>query len=94
MPPSSDRARAPSSPRTQAKLLNEALAQADAAQVARALGLLARARGMTGVARRARVSREGLYTSLSADGDPRLTTVLNVLRALGLTLTARAAPED
>jgi probable addiction module antidote protein len=46
------------------------------------------ARGMTEVAREAGVTREALYNSLSEDGDPRLTTLLGVARALGVTLTA------
>ncbi|MCM0019949.1 MAG: putative addiction module antidote protein, partial [Tagaea sp.] len=47
------------------------------------------ARGMTKVAHEAGITREALYKSLSKDGDPRLTTLLGVARALGVTLTAR-----
>jgi len=46
---------------------------------------------MTEVAREAGVTREALYKSLSEDGDPRLTTLLGVARALGLTLSAHLA---
>jgi probable addiction module antidote protein len=76
----------------QAGLLNEALASGDAAAIAAALGIIARARGMTEVSREAGVTREALYKSLSAKGDPRLTTLLGVMRALGVTLTARIKP--
>ncbi len=76
------------SPELQTDLLNDALASGEAAYVAQALGVIARARGMTEVARRAGVTREALYKSLSQDGDPRLTTLLGVARALGVTFTA------
>lgn len=56
--------------------------------VAAALGDVARAKGMTAVARRAGLGRESLYKALSADGNPELGTVLAVVRALGLRLTA------
>jgi probable addiction module antidote protein len=74
---------------TQAELLNDALGRGSAAYVAQALGVIARARGMTRVAREAGVTREALYKALSEDGDPRLTTVLGVVRALGVTLSAQ-----
>ena len=76
------------SPESQTDLLNDALATGDASYVAHALGVIARARGMTEIAREAGVTREALYRSLSEDGDPRLTTLLGVMRALGVRLTA------
>jgi probable addiction module antidote protein len=75
----------------QQALLDDAFASGSAAYMANALGIIARARGMTAVAREAGVSREALYRSLSENGDPRLTTLLRVMRALGVTLTARIA---
>jgi probable addiction module antidote protein len=63
----------------------------DVAGIARALGDIARAKGMTQVAREAGLSRESLYRALSADGNPSLATVLKVIRALGLRLHAEAA---
>jgi len=87
-----DAARYLNSPDSQADLLNDALASGDAAYVAQALGVIARARGMTEVAREAGVTREALYKALSENGDPRLTTLLGVARALGVTLTARIEP--
>jgi probable addiction module antidote protein len=84
-----DAARYMSSPQAQTELLNDALASGNAGYVAQALGVIARARGMTEVAKEAGVTREALYKALSKDGDPRLTTLLGVARALGVTLTAQ-----
>lgn len=77
---------------SQAELLNDALATGEAAYIANALGVIARARGMTEVAREAGVTREALYKSLSEEGDPRLTTLLGVARALGIKLVAHVDP--
>ena len=62
----------------------------DAAGIARALGNIARAKGMTQVAKDAGLSRESLYRALSADGNPSFATVLKVARALGVKLHAAA----
>src|SRR5437016_5903253 len=56
----------------------------DAALPAKALGDIARARGMAQLAKDTGLTREGLYKALSKDGNPRLGTVLKVMRALGL----------
>ena len=64
---------------------------ADAAFIAKALGDIARARGMTQVARDAGLSRESLYKSLSGEKGPEFETILKVLRALGLRLHAETA---
>jgi len=63
----------------------------DMAGLARALGDIARAKGMSQVARDAGLSRESLYRALSADGNPSFATVLKVTKALGLRLHACAA---
>jgi probable addiction module antidote protein len=63
----------------------------DAAYIAAALGDVARARGMTELAKRTGLTRMGLYKALSKDGNPSLDTVLKVLQALGLRLSAQAA---
>ncbi len=76
-------------PDAQQELLDDAFASGNAAYIADALGTIARARGMTEVAKAAGITREALYRSLSEDGDPRLTTLLGVARALGVTLSAR-----
>jgi probable addiction module antidote protein len=83
-----DAARYLTTAESQQELLNDALASGDARYVSHALGVIARARGMTAVAREAGVTREALYKALSENGDPRLTTLLGVARALGVTLTA------
>jgi probable addiction module antidote protein len=79
------------SPEMIAAYIDAALEDGDPALIAAALGDVARAKGMSQVAREAGVTREGLYKALSADGDPRLTTFLGVIKSLGLQLTVRAA---
>jgi probable addiction module antidote protein len=83
-----DAARYITDPEDQQDLLDDAFASGSASYIASALGVIARARGMTDVARKAGVTREALYKSLSESGDPRLTTLLGVARALGVTITA------
>lgn len=63
----------------------------DSAGIARALGDVARAKGMTQVAKDAGLSRESLYRALSADGNPSFATVLKVARALGVKLHVEPA---
>jgi probable addiction module antidote protein len=75
----------------QQELLADAFASGNAGYIADALGIIARARGMADVARETGLTREGLYRSLREDGDPKLTTVLGVARALGVKITARLA---
>ena len=65
-------------------------ADGDATFIAKALGDIARAKGMTQVARDAGLSRESLYKALSGDRAPGLDTVLKVMGALGLKLHAEA----
>ena len=66
-------------------------ADGDAAFIAKALGDIARARGMSQVAKDAGLSRESLYKALSGDRSPNFDTILKVVRALGLTFHAEAA---
>ena len=75
----------------QAELIDDALASGNAAYIANALGVVARARGMSNVSRVAGLSRESLYKALSQEGNPELSTVLKVLHALGLRLSVHAA---
>lgn len=63
----------------------------DTAGIAKALGNIARAKGMTQVARDAGLSRESLYRALSAEGNPSFATVMKVAKALGMKLHAAAA---
>lgn len=64
--------------------MNAAFEEGDAALVAAALGDIARARGMTHIAKLAGVSRESLYKALSVDGNPEFGTIMKVMKALGL----------
>ena len=66
-------------------------ADGDAAFIAKALGDIARAKGMTQVARDAGVSRESLYKALSGERIPGFDTILKVIKALGLRLHADVA---
>ncbi len=72
----------------QIALLVDALESGDPKYAAHALGIVARARGITNVSRATGLSREALYRSLSSSGNPTLTTVMDVMRVLGLKLTA------
>jgi probable addiction module antidote protein len=56
-----------------------------------ALATIAKARGMTALARETGLTREGLYKALSPDGNPEFATVMKVIRALGLHLRGSAA---
>jgi probable addiction module antidote protein len=64
----------------------------DATGIARALGDIARAKGMTQVARDAGLSRQSLYRALSDEGNPNFAAVLKVAKALGVRLHAQAVP--
>jgi probable addiction module antidote protein len=68
-----------------------ALETGDADFVRDALGLVARARGMSGVAKKAGLNRESLYKALGETGNPEFGTVMRIVQALGLTLSARPA---
>ena len=75
-----------------AAYLEAALEEGDPALVAAALGDIARAKGMTNVAREAGLGRESLYKVLSPSGNPEFATILKVVAALGLRLHAAPAP--
>src|SRR5580704_10471072 len=79
-------------PREMAACLEACLEEAngDAAFIAKALGDIARAKGMAKVARDAGLSRESLYKALSGDRSPGFDTILKVIDALGLRLHAKA----
>ena len=79
-------------PGDQANLLTDALATGDRAYIALALGTVARARG--GIAKLAEetgLQRQALHRALGEKGNPRLDTVLKVIRALGFSLEAKEA---
>ena len=70
--------------------LEACLEEGDAALIAHALGVIAKARGMTQLARDTGLSRESLYKALSGERSPGFDTILKVVGALGLKLHAEA----
>jgi len=79
------------SPESIAAYLEAVFEDGDPALIAAALGDIARAIGMTHLANQAGVTREALYKALSPTGDPKLSTFLGVMKAMGLKLATRAA---
>ena len=77
-------------PQDIAAYLEAAFEDGDARLITHALGVVARAEGMTEVARQAGLTRASLYKALSADGHPEFATVLKVIQALGLKMTVAA----
>ncbi len=73
--------------------LEAVLEDGDPELIAAALGDIARAKGMTQLARATGLGRESLYKALSTNGNPEFATVLKVVRALGMRLTATPIPE-
>ena len=78
-----------SNPENIATFMADALETGDPAYVAKAMGVVARAKGMTELARETGLSREQLYRSFSAQGNPTLKTVFTVMKALGIDITVR-----
>lgn len=73
-----------------AEFLQAAFDDGDPADIARAFGIVARARGMTKLAQETGLTREALYRMLSEEGNPTLDTLLKVSKAMGLRLTINA----
>lgn len=71
-----------------ANYLEAAMEDGDPSVIATAIGNIARAKGMTEVARKAGIGRVSLYKALSPDGNPEFATILKVVKALGLRLHA------
>jgi probable addiction module antidote protein len=71
-----------------ANYLEAAIEDGDSALISAALGDIARAKGMSQVARKAGLGRESLYKALSPNGNPEFATILKVVKALGLRLHA------
>jgi probable addiction module antidote protein len=71
-----------------AAYMSEALETGDVSFIADALGVVARAKGMSQIAAETNLSRESLYRALSSGGNPEFATVVSVMKALGLRLTA------
>lgn len=78
-------------PEAIAAYLEAVLEERDPSLFTHALGQVARARGMSQIAADAGLSREALYRALSRDGDPRLSTLSAVMKALGVRLTVEPA---
>ncbi len=72
--------------------MEEAFKTEDVGYIAHALGVVARAKGMTQIANETGLSREQLYRSFSENGNPTLKTTIAVMKALGIALTA--APKN
>lgn len=70
--------------------MEEALETDDPAFIASAIGTIARARGMSQIAKKAGLSRESLYKALSAEGNPEFSTIIRVMHALGLKFSITA----
>ena len=69
--------------------LEAAMEGNDPKHIASALGDVARSKGMSEIARKAKVGRQALYNALSENGNPTLETLVGVLNALGLQLTVQ-----
>ncbi len=78
-------------PKARAEYSSLVLAYGDPAEVRDALNVVARAQGMSAVAKAAGVTREGLYKTLGADGNPEFATVMRVIGAMGIRLSAQAS---
>lgn len=71
-----------------AVFMSEAFATGDYKHIAHCLGIVARAKGMTNIAKETGLAREQLYKSFSEDGNPTLKNTMAVMKALGVSLTA------
>lgn len=83
-----DAADALDTPEAQAELLADALASGDAKVVTAALGMIARAKGVSQMARDAGISREAIYRATGPGGNPTLSTLMAIVRSAGLKLSA------
>ena len=72
-----------------AEFMSDALETGDTSYIAKAMGVVARAKGMSELARETGLSREQLYRSFSEHGNPTLKTLLAVMKALGVDMTVR-----
>jgi len=72
-----------------AAYLTQVIEEGDAGELAKALGVAARARGMAQIAQAAGIGRESLYKALRADASPRFDTIAKVCKALGVRLVVQ-----
>ncbi len=80
------------SPEALLAYLGGAFADGDPSEIADALGVVARARGMSQLAEESGLTRQALYKALSSDGNPEFATVMKVIRAMGLRLHLEPVP--
>lgn len=78
-------------PEAQAELLADAFNSGDAHYIAHAMGIIAKSKGMSNVAKKAGITREALYRALSKNGDPRLSTLIGVAKALDFQISVKLA---
>lgn len=81
-------------PEDAAIMLTDALESGDSAIVAATLGAIVRAEGASEMARKTGISRASLYSALREGGNPTLSTVLKLLKALELSLSVKSIPEN
>ena len=79
-------------PESMAAYIEAAFEDGDPSLIAHALGVVARARGMTQLAKDAGLSRDAMYKAFQPDGNPTLQTLTSVMKALGMKLSAHAVP--
>jgi probable addiction module antidote protein len=77
-----------------AAYLNEAIETENMEELMRSIGVVAKARGMTQIAKETGLSRESLYKALSSNGHPQFDTVVLVLKALGLRITVEPESDE
>ena len=80
------------SPESVAAYIEAAFEDGDPSVIAHALGVVARARGMSQLAKDAGLSRDAMYKALQPDGNPTLQTLTSVMKALGMKLSAHVQP--
>nr|WP_015062362.1 addiction module antidote protein [Acetobacter pasteurianus]AFK89012.1 putative transcriptional regulator [Acetobacter pasteurianus] len=89
-----DAVAAAANPDVQAELLNMAWEDGDNAGIAHALAVIAKAQGMTETARRAGITRPALYKALSETGNPNLSSLIGIMKALGVKVSFQMAPNN
>ena len=89
-----DAGTSPDETEAQAELLRTAIACGEPGSLAHAIGVIARARGMSNLERQTGVNRQALYRALDTNGNPTLKTVMKVLDALELQIRIEPKPVD
>ena len=89
--PDFDAANYLTTPERQAEFLSAALEDGDDAVIRNALGVIARVHGMSSIAEASELNRQSLYVALSEHGNPAFSTVLKIVRAMGMKITIDAA---